>query len=67
MRVYKCDRCGKLVEQDFLRQLSFPYRGIYRFGKKNHLCYECERSFRKWFYDAELTQEEETEEEHGTD
>ena len=29
--------------------------------------YKCERSFRKWFYDAELTQEEETEEEHGTD
>ena len=62
MRVYKCDRCGKLVEQDLLRQLTFPYRGIFRFGKKGHLCYECERSFRTWFYDAKLTQGGEAEE-----
>ena len=51
MRMYKCDRCGKLVEQDFLRRISFPYRGIYRFGKKCHVCSECEISFREWCSD----------------
>jgi DNA-directed RNA polymerase subunit RPC12/RpoP len=56
MRVYKCDRCGKLVEQDFLSLVSFPYRGIYRFGRKGHVCSECEKSFDKWFYDAKLAQ-----------
>lgn len=56
MRMYKCDRCGKLVKQDSLGWLSFPYRGVYRFGKKGHVCSECESSFREWFYDAKLTQ-----------
>lgn len=51
MRVYKCDRCDQLVEQDFLNLLSFPYRGIYRFGKKGHLCDECAESFRNWFFE----------------
>lgn len=59
MRVYKCDRCGKLVKQDYLRWVSFPYRGVYRFAKKGHLCSDCMDSFRKWFYEAKKTQEKE--------
>lgn len=51
MRIYECDRCGKLVEQDFLHRISFPYRGIYRFGKKGHVCDECAKSFRNWFFE----------------
>lgn len=49
MRVYVCDRCGRLITSDardfFVRK---PSRGIYRFGKKMHLCGECAESFRRW-------------------
>lgn len=56
MRMYKCDRCGKLVKQGSMRWFSHPYRGIYRFAKKGHLCSDCEASFRKWFYEAKHSQ-----------
>lgn len=50
MRVYRCDRCGEYVESSmidfFVRK---PTRGVYRFGKKMHLCDDCQRSFRKCF------------------
>ena len=52
MRLYKCDRCGKYVKRDSLRLLTLPYRWLYRFGKKGHLCESCEKSFRDWFYEA---------------
>ena len=49
MRVYKCDRCGAYVSttaKDFF--VRKPTRGVYRFGKKMHLCDDCRRSFTKW-------------------
>ena len=49
MRVYKCDRCGAYVESSmrdfFVRK---PSKGVYRFGKKMHLCHECAESFKEW-------------------
>lgn len=56
MRMYKCDRCGKLVKQGSMKWVSRPYRGIYRIGRKAHVCCECRDSFRKWFYEAKLQQ-----------
>lgn len=60
MRVYKCDRCGRLVKQGSMKWVSHPYRGIYRIGKKAHVCSECRDSFRKWFYEAKPQQEMES-------
>lgn len=47
MRMYKCDRCGKLVSKSGINNLSKPR--IFHLGKKLHVCQECTRSFRKWF------------------
>lgn len=49
MKVYKCDRCGRYVEQRALELLRMPYRGIWRIGRRGHLCPECAGSFREWF------------------
>ncbi len=49
MRVYECDRCGKYIPE--LREPRYfrkPTRGVYRFGKKRHLCHECAQSFDVW-------------------
>lgn len=58
MRVYKCDRCGKFISRGmrdfFIRK---PSRGVYRLGKKMHLCGDCEKSFCRW-----LTEKKEAEE-----
>lgn len=49
MKVYKCDRCGRYVEQRALELLRMPYRGIWRIGRRGHPCPECAGSFREWF------------------
>lgn len=40
MKVYECDRCGAYVEQRALELLRMPYRGIWRIGRRGHLCPE---------------------------
>lgn len=52
MRMYKCDRCGKLVSKSAINNLSKPR--IFRLGKKLHVCQECARSFRKWFEEGRV-------------
>lgn len=47
-KVYKCDRCGDYTLST--HKLSNP--GVFRFGRKYHLCAECERSFRRWFWEG---------------
>lgn len=49
MKVYECDRCGRYVEQRALELLRMPYRGIWRIGRRGHLCPECVESFKEWF------------------
>lgn len=49
MKVYECDRCGRYVEQRALELLRMPYRGIWKWGSRRHLCPECVESFKKWF------------------
>lgn len=49
-KMYKCDRCGKVEEMHGKQYISFPYRGIYKFAKKKHICSDCEASFRHWFW-----------------
>lgn len=49
MKVYECDRCGAYVEQRALELLRMPYRGIWRIGRRGHLCPECIRGLRTWF------------------
>lgn len=48
MRMYKCDRCGELVTASYKSFIRKPYRGVYRFGKKAHLCPDCAEDLRKW-------------------
>lgn len=48
MRMYKCDRCGAYVPASFKDYLRKPSRGVYRFGKKRHLCPDCSQSFDEW-------------------
>ena len=43
-------------EPPSMEWVSRPYRGIYRIGRKAHVCCECRDSFRKWFYEAKLQQ-----------
>ena len=57
MRVYKCDRCGKVVEVDMIAFfLRYP-RILYCFGRKKHLCRDCKDSFRRWFYNPKAKEE----------
>lgn len=55
MRMYKCDRCGKLVSKSGINNLSKPR--IFRPGKKLHVCQECTRSFRKWFEEGMVNED----------
>lgn len=48
MRMYRCDRCGELVSSSYKGFIRKPYRGVYRFGKKAHLCPDCAEDLRKW-------------------
>lgn len=48
MRMYRCDRCGELVSSSCRSFIRKPYRGVYRFGKKAHLCPDCAEDLRKW-------------------
>ena len=52
MKVYECDRCGRYVEQRALELLRMPYRGIWRIGRRRHLCPECAESFGRWWVAA---------------
>jgi len=59
MRVYECDRCGKFISasiRDFF--IRKPSRGVYRFGKKMHLCRDCAESFRRWLTDPKAKEED---------
>lgn len=58
MKVYKCDRCGRYVEQRALELLRMPYRGIWRIGRRGHLCPECVESFGRWWVAAGSTRSE---------
>lgn len=58
MKVYKCDRCGVYVEQRALELLRMPYRGIWRIGRRGHLCPECAESFGRWWAAAGSTRSE---------
>lgn len=46
MRMYRCDRCGELVSSSYKGFIRKPYRGVYRFGKKAHLCPDCAEDLR---------------------
>lgn len=48
MRMYRCDRCGELVAASYKSFIRKPSRGVYRFGKKQHLCHDCADDLRKW-------------------
>lgn len=48
MRMYRCDRCGELVSASYKSFVRKPSRGVYRFGKKRHLCHGCSDDFRRW-------------------
>ena len=48
MRMYRCDRCGELVSSSCKSFIRKPSRGVYRFGKKGHLCPDCAEALRKW-------------------
>lgn len=54
-RVYRCDRCGKYISpsvKDFF--VRKPTKGVYRFGKKAHLCGKCKESFCQWFFEPKV-------------
>lgn len=55
MRMYKCDRCGKLVGKSSIGKLSKP--SIFRLGKKLHICAECRHSFREWLEEGRMNQD----------
>ena len=48
MRMYRCDRCGELVSTSYKSFVRKPSRGVYRFGKKRHLCHDCSDDLRRW-------------------
>ena len=57
MRVYKCDRCWKYVslsERDFFLRKPTP---LWRIGRKMHICDDCVKSFRHWFYEPKAKEE----------
>lgn len=65
MKVYKCDRCGAYVEQRALELLRMPYRGIWRIGRRGHLCPECAEGFGRWWVTGKRTRDERKEEVSG--
>ena len=58
MRVYKCDRCGKYasigVRGYFVRNIA----PMWRIGRKNHLCDDCVKSFRRWMNNPDTKEED---------
>lgn len=48
MRMYRCDRCGGMVSASYKSFIRKPSRGVYRFGKKGHLCPDCADDLRRW-------------------
>lgn len=65
MKVYECDRCGAYVEQRALELLRMPYRGIWRIGRRGHLCPECAEGFGRWWVAGKRTRDERKEEVSG--
>lgn len=61
MRVYKCDRCGKYVsikaKYFFVRKPTH----LYRIGSKKHLCDDCAKSFRRWFFEPKAKEVDDAE------
>lgn len=48
MRMYRYDRCAELVTASYKSFIRKTYRGVYRFGRKQHLCPDCADDLRKW-------------------
>ena len=48
-RLYRCDRCGKLIEKSERKNLSKPRQVFFFLGSKATICYECAQSYRTWF------------------
>lgn len=49
MRMYKCDRCGRIVEGGIRAFVRKPARaGVWRLSKKTHICRDCRDSFDAW-------------------
>lgn len=49
MRMYRCDRCGRIVEggiRAFVRKLARA--GVWHLSKKTHICRDCRDSFDAW-------------------
>lgn len=46
------------MEQRALELLRMPYRGIWRIGRRGHLCPECAESFGRWWAAAGSTRSE---------
>ena len=57
MRVYRCDRCGKIVELNMMAYFLRHPKILYCFGRKKHLCRGCIDSFHRWFYNPETKEE----------
>lgn len=53
MKAYKCDRCGKLFEEDDNTMwIECENRGLLRIENSSgwlDLCPDCKESFKKWF------------------
>ena len=56
-RLYRCDRCGKLIEKSELKKLSKPSPYFFRLGSKAIICYECAKSYRRWFEEPRKSEE----------
>lgn len=49
MRMYKCDRCGRIVEGGTRAFVRKPARaGVWHLSKKAHICRDCRDSFDAW-------------------
>ena len=49
MRMYRCDRCGRIVEGGIRAFVRKPARaGVWHLSKKTHICRDCRGSFDAW-------------------
>lgn len=49
MRMYKCDRCGRIVEGGTRAFVRKPARAVvWHLSKKTHVCRDCRDSFDAW-------------------
>lgn len=49
MRMYRCDRCGRIVEGGIRAFVRKPARaGVWHLSKKTHICRDCRDSFDAW-------------------